>query len=55
MNPLVHPMQAYNATFVKTENLTSFMQKDAFVMDLGYIKHAEYAFRYTISKEYPDK
>ena len=39
-------MKAYDIEMTKTENLTSFMQNDALIMDMGIVKNAGYSSRY---------
>ena len=43
---VVDPMKAYDIEMTKTENLTSFMQNDALIMDMGIVKNAGYSSRY---------
>ena len=42
---LVDPFILYNPTFLKTENLTTFMQMDSLTMNLGYVTNKVFAFR----------
>ena len=43
---LVDPFILYNPTFLRTENLTTFMQLDSMTMDLGYVRNNLFAHRY---------
>lgn len=45
LNSLVDPFILYDPTFLKTENLTTFMQMDSLTMNLGYVTNKVFAFR----------
>ena len=48
---LVDPFILYDPTFLRTENLTTFMQLDSMTMDLGYVRNNLYALRYVVLRE----
>ena len=43
---LVDPFILYDPAFLRSENLTSFMQMDSITMDLGYVRNNVFAQRY---------
>ena len=45
LNSLVDPFIFYGPTFLRTENLTTFMQQDSLTMELGYVTNKVFAFR----------
>ena len=45
LNKLVDPFILYDPKFLKTENLTTFMQLDSLTIDLGHVTNNVFAFR----------
>ena len=50
---LVDPFILYDPTFLRSENLTTFMQLDSITMDLGYVRNNVFAQRYVERSNYP--
>ena len=50
---LVDPFLLYDPTFLRSENLTTFMQLDSITMDLGYVRNNVFAQRYVERSNYP--
>ena len=50
---IVDPFLLYDPTFLRSENLTTFMQQDSITMDLGYVRNNGFAQRYVKRSNYP--
>ena len=49
----VDPFILYDPKFLRTENLTTFMQLDSITMDLSYLRNNMFAERYAERSNYP--
>ena len=50
---LVDPFNFYDPKFLRSENLTTFMQLDSITMDLGYVRNNMFTRRYDEGSDYP--